>query len=207
MHLEINHFARSLLLPNKISDISRELLQNLAVRKAPSHHYPVCYTWQTTVVAFATKKDADMSSGEDDIVVLAFAALTVTLAAIAKQRHNYNKKLPQSRYHRPALLHSLLLISTTSFRQIIACGVSSNFFILMNFDRDKIFNSLLPLFFNQQTLVNYRTPFRQSPKTHGHKPFLSSVDILGMTLWYLKSSSRQYSLCTIFGMTQSCVTS
>lgn len=144
------------------------------------------------------------------IIVIAAAAAATTTAAVAAHRQAVERRISkrrqrQPRYHRRGILPPLSSFSTTGWRQLLSCGSSSDFLVTLNFDRHATLNILLPLFENKRPTVNFGSPYRTGPKVSGRKPSLASVDILGLTLHYLKSSARQIHLCPMFGLVPSSV--
>lgn len=71
----------------------------------------------------------------------------------------------------------------------------------VNLTRDLFLYSLLPLFESKRALTNYGSPFGKGPKTTGRCPLVKTADLLGLSLWYLKTKSAIYQLCPIFGIT------
>lgn len=106
----------------------------------------------------------------------------------------------QPRYRRPALLTPLSSRKTTPWKQLISCGSSTDFLISMNVDRHTFFNLLLPFVINELPKLNFGSPYRRQLKTKGRRCTFLALDILGMVLWLLKFSGRQYTLCPIFGI-------
>lgn len=88
---------------------------------------------------------------------------------------------------------------------MLSCGKSSNFLVSLNFDRASLFYVLLPYFEEEQPRVNFRSLYRTGPKVRERPPSISSPDLLGMALWYLKSTGRQQSICPLFGLIPSSV--
>lgn len=140
---------------------------------------------------------------DDDIEFLSLCATAVTvIATIAKRqrKRNNNSSRVQPKYHRACLIHPSSSLTTTAWQQVLACGSSSDFIVSINFDRRTFFDVLLPLFTCERPQVNNGSPYRKSNSTRGRKSLLQSVDILGLALWYLKSSDRQYKQSIIFGL-------
>lgn len=130
------------------------------------------------------------------------AAISACCAAIHQQRKRVKPKPRhiQPSFRRAALIHPK---STTAWRQLLSCGTSADFIVSINLDRDTFFNVLLTLFTDERASVNYGSPYRTKPKTRGRNADISTVDLLGLALWYVKSSDRQFKMGTIFGLVPS----
>ena len=139
------------------------------------------------------------------------ACLTTALLALRNIRKPRYTRRPRKRsrrpakYRRAALLRPVLSDRSTPWNRILSCGVDDDFLISTNFTKDIVINNLLPLFEVQRANVNFGSPFRMGPKSRGRKPLLRSIDLLGLVLWYLKVRNTIYSLCPIFGVTDSTV--
>ena len=79
-------------------------------------------------------------------------------------------------------------------------GRDSDFIVSINFNRYLLITRLLPYFIEIRHSVNYGGPYRFSSTLRGRKPYLDSIDILGLVLRYLKSRDSIYRLCPIFGI-------
>lgn len=90
--------------------------------------------------------------------------------------------------------------SPTPRQKLLLWGTSSDFSISPNVDRHCAIGVLLPPFEYARKEGNFENSYHEGPKLPGRKSTVSSVDLLGLSLWSIKSSSRQYSLCTIFEM-------
>lgn len=75
----------------------------------------------------------------------------------------------------------------------------------LNFPREVIIQRILPHFEFERLRFNYGSPYRRGPKTRGRRLHISSIDLLGMVLWYIKTSGTQYELCPNFGLVPSSV--
>lgn len=75
----------------------------------------------------------------------------------------------------------------------------------MNVDRETFIEVLQPLFASERSDYKHGSPFRSQPEMIGGLPRLNSTDQLSLVPWFLKSSGRQYSLCSLFEIKQSTV--
>lgn len=148
---------------------------------------------------------------EEEVAIVIVAATTATISTLLRRRHHRRRqhsskrRLPQPRYARAALVHPLHGEATTPWKQLISCGTSKDFLQSVNVDREVFFHKLLPAFGSVRGQVQFGSPYRRSIKLRGRKPLLGTVDILGLALWYIKSSSRIYALCTTFGIVPSSI--
>lgn len=97
------------------------------------------------------------------------------------------------------LLRSISNTSTTPWKQLLKGGTSSDFSGALNFDHHSFFNVLLPVFEKHRALTNFGSPYRRGPKLNARQSSAKTV-YLGLILWYLKSSLRQYNLFPVFGL-------
>lgn len=140
------------------------------------------------------------------IAVTTIATCAASLASLASAAENETpRRRPQPHFHRAALLSPIHSASTTAWRQILTSGSSSDFIAAINFDRRVFFDTLLPIFAEERYKVSFGSPYRQGPKIRGRPCSVSTEDILGLTLWRLKSCGRQNQLCVIFGLIPSTV--
>jgi len=93
--------------------------------------------------------------------------------------------------------------TSTPWNKILSCGNDEDFLVSTNFTKALLLEKLLPMFESERRQLNFGSPFRQGPKVRGRKPLLSSIDLLGMSLWYIKTNQTMYSLCPIFGIVSS----
>lgn len=56
--------------------------------------------------------------------------------------------------------------NNTAWQQRFAGGTSSDFIVLQNFDRRKIFDVLLPLIESEPSRINFGGPYRKNSKKH-----------------------------------------
>lgn len=143
-----------------------------------------------------------MDSDTLDLVCLvaAYASLTVAIVAQrkARRRRKRNRQV-QPRYLRPAILRPVGDGSTTPWRRLLRYGSNRDFITALNFTRNDFFNILLPYFEMERKGVNFGSPYRMGPKVRGRRPHVTGTDLLGIALWYLKTSSNQYAMCPVFG--------
>ena len=145
------------------------------------------------------------------VLAASIASLTTALIALrfVRRKNAKNRKRRRSRkqpkYRRAALIRPLNTIKSTPWNQILSCGVDDDFLISTNFTKQLVLQELLPYFEKERIAYNFGSPFRKGPKTRGRNPLLCSVDLLGMALWYLKTKGTLYSLCPIFGVTDSTI--
>lgn len=139
----------------------------------------------------------------------AAAFATVVIAWRLARRTAMIKKRVCSRrppkYRREALIRPVSTRSATPWNVILSCGVDYYFLVSTNFTKTLIIDVMLPLFVHERKSYNFGSPVRKEPKTRGRNPLLTSVDLLGMALWYLKTKGSLYSLCPNFGVTDSTI--
>lgn len=122
------------------------------------------------------------------------------LVKIVASCHGHVKSHRQPLFHRLALLSPVSQTSITQWNQPLSCWTSLDFYVALNFDRSSFFGALLPASKVQREAPNYGSPYRKGPKVCKRRCTVTSVDLLGLLLWYLKSSGRQYNLHTVFGL-------
>lgn len=86
----------------------------------------------------------------------------------------------------------------TAWKKLVSCGTSSDFISAINLDRQNVFQLPLPLFTEGRAKVKYGTPYRKGRKNTGRRFSISKIDILGIVIWHLKSTSKQKSYYPIF---------
>lgn len=138
------------------------------------------------------------------VVVIAVAATTAALAVRQKLKLKRKRNI-QPALHRASIPHALSSPLSTHWKQLLSCGPSSDLVKQLNFDRFTLLSVILPAFEAKRCTVTFGSPYRRSVKTRGRPMLLETVDILGLTLRYLKSSGRQYELCGMFGIVPSTV--
>ena len=129
--------------------------------------------------------------------VSAVVNVLLTIEIVDKRRKK--KRVLQPALHRCALIHPMSLINVTPWSQLLSCGTSSNFIKVLNFDRNTFFNLLLPRFDIKRKETNFGSPYRKGNSKRGRKSFLRTIDLLGLILWKLKSSERDFNMCQFFG--------
>lgn len=143
------------------------------------------------------------------LAAVAAAASSFGICALAIRRRKRAIRKPQRalqpRYRRAALLPPISSRHTTAWRQILSCGTSSDFLVTLNLDRSTALEVLLPLFEQRRPSVNFGSPYRRGIKRRGRNCTVTSIDILGLVLCYLKSSCRQMALSPMFGLVLSSV--
>lgn len=131
----------------------------------------------------------------------AAAALSVLHFSISKKR---GRRHPQ--YCRAALLRPIPSAANTPWRRILTFGKPGDFIVSINITKDVLLTRVLPLFEVQRLKLNFGSPYRCGPKTRGRRTLLESIDILGLSLWFLKSRDPLYKLCPLFGVVTSSAT-
>lgn len=140
------------------------------------------------------------------IAVTAIATYTAFLASLASAlEEDSPPRGPQQHFHRTALICLRTSPSITAWHQLLSAGSSSNFIPALNFDKRVFFETLLPLFAKKRQNLSFGSPYRRAPKSRGQPSSVSTEDVLGLTLWRLKSSERQSQLRVIFGLISSAV--
>lgn len=136
--------------------------------------------------------------------VVAITTVATTLS-VAVSHIRKTRRRVQPYIHRASMPHPLRSDQTTQWKELVSCGSSSDFVKLLNFDRHCFFDILLPRFESVRSTVNFGSPFRKGPKKRGRNPHVTSLDILGLVLKYVKSTGRQYEMCGMFGFVPSTV--
>ena len=88
---------------------------------------------------------------------------------------------------------------------IISFSSASDIIVSTNLTKSIIINVLLPAFEIEWAKTNYGSPFLNKQKRKGRQPLLSSIDLIGLVLWYLKTKDFIYRMCPIFGLVPSTV--
>ena len=101
-------------------------------------------------------------------------------------------------YKRAALLRPVQSTFDTPWVRILSCGTDDDFIVSLNFTRSLVLQRILPYFKYERTGLNFGSPYCNGPKTKGRPDQLRSVDLLALSLWYLKTKSTMYSMCPIF---------
>lgn len=124
---------------------------------------------------------------------------TVVHALRVKRRSTTRQHQPK--FHRSVPISPISSNSTTVWRQLLSFGGLSNFLVALNFDRNVFFK----LFLSASTTVRFSddSTYCNGVKLRGRKPPIETVNIIGLSLWYLKSFGHFYSLSSIFGFVQS----
>ena len=120
-----------------------------------------------------------------------------------KRRRRQHRAYLQVKYKRPALLRPSREVEVTPWQKNLSSGDDGEFLATKSLSRSVVLDVLLPAFHAQRLAVNFGSPFRRGPKTRGRKPLLNSVDILCLTLKYLRSPAFMYECCPFFGITPS----
>jgi len=131
-----------------------------------------------------------------------FATVLVTGNALCKKRKKEpNRSRRSATYKRAAIIRPLNSSLTTRWKMILSCGTDDDFLTSVNDTKDLFLLILLPQFQHERLRCNYGSPYRTGPKTRGRSPQPGSVDLLGLSLWYLKAKGTLKTLCPIFGVT------
>ena len=136
------------------------------------------------------------------VSIASMCAAVCTWTTIAKPRRpNRSRKTYQ--YKRAALLCPVKSNMDTPWVRLLSCGIDDDFLSSLNFTRCIVLQRLLPYFDYERARLNFGSPYRTGPETRGRNPQLQSVDLLGLSLWYLKTKGSVYTLCPIFGIVPS----
>ena len=136
------------------------------------------------------------------VSIASMCAAVCTWTTIAKpQRPNRSRKTYQ--YKRAALLRPVKSNMDTPWVRLLSCGVDDDFLISLNFTRCSVLQRLLPHLDYERERLNFGSTYRTGPKPRGRNPQLQSVDLLGLSLWYLKTKGSVYKLCPIFDIVPS----
>ena len=96
-----------------------------------------------------------------------------------------------------------LSAAPTAWQQLLACGRAGDFITAINFPLNVVLTRILPPFEAERFRLRYDSPYRQTDSGRGRRPQLRSVDLIGLALWYLKSSGSAQSMCPVFGLVPS----
>lgn len=118
-------------------------------------------------------------------------------------RRTYRRSRKPAKYRRVSLTRPVHSDLSTPWNRNLSCGVYNDFRVSTNFTEELVLHFMLPHFEQKRTTVNFGSLSRNGPQTRGRKQLLRSVDLLGLTLWFVKSKTPLYSLCPIFGVTDS----
>lgn len=83
--------------------------------------------------------------------------------------------------------------------------MDEDFLISTNFTKELFLDVLLLLFEEKRNGYNFVSLFRKGPKTRSRRSLLKFIDLLGISLWYLKSRETLYSLCSNFEVIDSTI--
>ena len=137
------------------------------------------------------------------VSIASMCAAVCTWTTIAKPRRpNRSRKTYQ--YKRAALLRPVKSNMDTPWVRLLSCGIDDDFLISLNFTRCIVLQRSLPYFDYERERLKFGSSYRTGPKTRGRNPQIQSVestvdsDLLGLSLWYLKTKGSVYTLCPIF---------
>lgn len=123
------------------------------------------------------------------------------MASVASSLKNDLPPLgPQLHFPRTELVCPLISPPTTSWHRLLPAAFSSDFILMLKFDRRVFFETLMPQFAEERQNLSFESPYRRAPKSRWRPCSVSIRDILDCTLWWLKSSGRRIRLCVIFGL-------
>ena len=130
-----------------------------------------------------------------------FLSAFIILASSRKRARKSRRKRPK--FHRQALMRPIQGTCSTSWLRMVSFGTSSDFISYTNVSRPVFFSYLLPRFEARRNFVNNGSPYRSSRSSRGRPAQLKSVDILGLSLNYLKRRDILANICTDFGLVPS----
>ena len=133
------------------------------------------------------------------VSIASMYAAMCTWTTIAKPRRP-NRCQKTYQYKRAALLRPVKSNMDTPWVRLLSCGVDDEFLISLSFTRCIVLQRLLPYFEYERERLNFGSLYRTGPKTRRRNPQLQSVELLGISLWYLKTKGSGYTLCPIFGI-------
>lgn len=174
--------------------------QRMEIDLAPNFSGYMASTGPCTVHGHINFNMMKKEDKEKCAVVIAAAAVTTVALAVHETRKRKRVRNIQPNVHRPSIPRPLRTALSTHWRTLVSCGSSSDWIKEINFDRYAVISIILPKFDAKRGTVNYGSPYRHGVKTRGRIPSIESIDILGLTLRYLKSSGRMYELCGTFGL-------
>ena len=131
--------------------------------------------------------------------VLSVASATIAVAAASCCR---KKRTRQAKHTRRALVRPLSR-NPTAWQQLLACGRAGDFITAINFPLSVVLTRILPAFEVERARCRLGSPYRRSDSGRGRRPQLKSVDMVGLALWYLKSSGSAQSMRPAFGLVPS----
>ena len=74
----------------------------------------------------------------------------------------------------------------TPWVRLLSCGIYDDFLISLNFTRSTVLQRFLRYFEYERERLNFGSSYRTGLKTRGRNTQLRSVELLGLSLWYLK---------------------
>jgi len=130
------------------------------------------------------------------------AAFTIVIAASTTIE---KKRTPRPKYTRKAIMRPLPGMHSTPWRKILAFGTPGDFILTTNFTKGIILENILPLFISVRPTVNRGSPHKKTNSNRGRKPLLTSIDLVGLALYYLKTRDPMYRMSIIFGLVPSSI--
>lgn len=149
------------------------------------------------------------AGGKTKTILLAAASVAYVITSVASyimiQRPKQRKIQPK--YYRTALMRPMLGKEATPWEWILTYGGDSDFPVSINIKKSVLLDVILPKFLEKRKLVNEGSPFLDVPKNRktGKKLQSSFVDILGLSLWFLKGKNPAHRLFTVFGLVHSSI--
>ncbi len=120
--------------------------------------------------------------------------------AIIRKR---NKITVSRKYRCKALSERIRYINDTPWRRIFTFGSRDDFLVSVNFPKELLIGTMLPLFRQTRPMINNGNPYKKFFCTRGRRPALQSVDLLGLALYYLTRRDIAYKICSVFGLVPS----
>ena len=153
----------------------------------------------------ATVRTAPLLHASLQIVCISTAAAAViALATILKKKTLSGRRcVVQPKLRTLAIVRPKSGMNCTPWEQLVSCGTTADFLVLLNVIRSGFFDKLLPFFVEERAKLNSGCPYRHGPRSRGRKSFLRSVDLLGLVLWKLNCKDCLYRICFDFGIVPS----
>lgn len=125
------------------------------------------------------------------ILLISSMAVITTIIAVIEQEtkeRRHKRRYRQPLIMRRALLYPKVFSSPTAWRKLLFCGGNRDFIIAVNFTKDRIIDKTMESFDKEREKCTYGSPYRTGPNVVWRRPTVASIDLFGLSLWYLKSS-------------------
>jgi len=182
-------------VPSRVENRKHPIKRTLVFQLHPSN---ITYVAGDREFHRRQKCQEEMDSTKKKAVVAVALGAYATAVAVVISKKKKTKIVPG--YRRLALTRQIQGVSTTPWRRILTYGTPADFIVTINITKELLLETLLPRFEEARKTLNFGSPYRRSNSTRGRRPQLTSIDLIGLVLYYLKSRDPLYKLCPIFGV-------